>query len=57
MEKDDEAAPGARVPSGHLVLGIPARVARPLKPEEIENFAVIRDRRSGTPRRSMTCPR
>ena len=27
-------APGTRVPSGHLVKGSPARVARPLRPEE-----------------------
>lgn len=26
--------PGMRVPSGHLVMGVPARVVRPLTPEE-----------------------
>lgn len=26
--------PGTRVPAGHLVMGIPARVVRPLSPEE-----------------------
>lgn len=28
-------APGKRVPAGHLVMGVPARVARPLSEEEI----------------------
>ncbi len=27
-------APGKRVPAGHLVMGVPARVVRPLTPEE-----------------------
>ncbi|HEX5757945.1 MAG TPA: gamma carbonic anhydrase family protein [Thermoanaerobaculia bacterium] len=27
-------APGTRVPAGHLVLGVPARVARPLRDDE-----------------------
>lgn len=36
--------PGMRVPAGMLVLGTPARVARPLRPEEIANIAEIRDR-------------
>lgn len=37
-------APGARVPAGHLVLGIPARVARPLGADERRNIEEIRDR-------------
>lgn len=36
--------PGMRVPSGMLAVGIPARVARPLRPEEVANIAEIRDR-------------
>lgn len=32
-------APGHRVPHGHLALGIPARTARPLTPEEAEWIA------------------
>lgn len=36
--------PGQRVAAGHLVLGIPARVVRPLTPEEQETIAEIRDR-------------
>src|SRR3954447_25210532 len=32
-------APGHRVPHGHLALGIPARTARPLTPEESERIA------------------
>lgn len=32
--------PGTRVPSGHLVMGSPAKVARPLRPEEIERLKV-----------------
>ena len=34
-------APGKRVPSGHLVLGVPARVARPLSAEEQAEIRVI----------------
>lgn len=37
-------APGHRVPAGHLVLGIPARVARPLTEEEKQRIADTRDR-------------
>ncbi len=37
-------APGTRVPAGHLVLGIPARVARPLREDESRNIEEIRDR-------------
>jgi carbonic anhydrase/acetyltransferase-like protein (isoleucine patch superfamily) len=37
-------APGHRVPAGHLVLGIPARVARPLTAEETHRIAETRDR-------------
>jgi len=37
-------APGHRVPAGHLALGIPARVARPLTPEETRRIAETRDR-------------
>lgn len=33
--------PGMRVPSGHLVLGVPARVARPLSAEERETIGAI----------------
>jgi carbonic anhydrase/acetyltransferase-like protein (isoleucine patch superfamily) len=36
--------PGMRVPAGHLVMGIPARVVRPLRPDEIANIGDIRDR-------------
>jgi carbonic anhydrase/acetyltransferase-like protein (isoleucine patch superfamily) len=36
--------PGTRVPSGHLVLGIPARVARPLTAAEKQNILDTRDR-------------
>lgn len=36
--------PGARVPAGHLVLGVPARVARPLTEEEQAAIGEIRDR-------------
>lgn len=32
--------PGTRVPSGHLVLGAPAKVVRALRPEEIERLRV-----------------
>ncbi len=31
-------APGTRVPAGHLVLGVPARVARPLTAAESQNI-------------------
>jgi carbonic anhydrase/acetyltransferase-like protein (isoleucine patch superfamily) len=37
-------APGTRVPAGHLVLGVPARVARPLRDDERRNIDDIRDR-------------
>ncbi len=36
--------PGKRVPAGHLVMGVPARVVRPLTAEERRNIAEIRDR-------------
>ncbi|MEM7353098.1 MAG: gamma carbonic anhydrase family protein, partial [Acidobacteriota bacterium] len=39
--------PGTRVPAGHLVLGIPARVARPLSSAEQREIGVIRDRYIG----------
>lgn len=32
-------APGFRVPSGTLVAGVPAKVLRDLRPEEVQNFA------------------
>src|SRR6202035_2192961 len=37
-------APGHRVPAGHLALGIPARVARPLREEEARRIVETRDR-------------
>lgn len=37
-------APGQRVPAGHLVLGVPARVTRPLSDEERRAIAEIADR-------------
>lgn len=37
-------APGHRVPAGHLVLGVPARVVRPLRAEEQRAIGDIRDR-------------
>ncbi len=37
-------APRMRVPAGQLVLGIPARVVRPLTAEESQQIAEIRDR-------------
>ncbi len=37
-------APGQRVPSGQLVLGVPARVARPLSDEERRAIGEIADR-------------
>jgi len=37
-------APGHRVPAGHLALGIPARVARPLTEEEVRRIAETCDR-------------
>lgn len=40
-------APGMRVPSGHLALGVPAKVARPLSPAERRGIAEIRDRYVG----------
>lgn len=36
--------PGMRVPAGHLVLGVPARVVRPLTPEEGRTILAIADR-------------
>lgn len=30
--------PGTRIPSGHLAMGSPAKVARPLRPEELERL-------------------
>lgn len=36
--------PGMRVPSGQLVLGVPARVARPLTPAESRAIGEIADR-------------
>lgn len=36
--------PGTRVPSGHLVLGVPARVKRALTDDEKKNILDIRDR-------------
>ena len=40
-------SPGTRVPAGHLVLGIPARVVRPLRDDESHNIELIRDRYIG----------
>jgi carbonic anhydrase/acetyltransferase-like protein (isoleucine patch superfamily) len=40
-------APGTRVPAGHLALGVPARVARPLSAEERRAIGEIRDRYVG----------
>ncbi len=37
-------APGHRIPAGHLALGVPARVARPLRAEETQRIADTRDR-------------
>jgi carbonic anhydrase/acetyltransferase-like protein (isoleucine patch superfamily) len=44
-------APGHRIPAGHLALGIPARVARPLTEEEsrriaetVERYAALKER-------------
>jgi carbonic anhydrase/acetyltransferase-like protein (isoleucine patch superfamily) len=37
-------APGHRIPAGHLALGIPARVVRPLTEEEARRIAETRDR-------------
>lgn len=36
--------PGMRVPAGQLVMGLPARVVRPLRPEERAGIDDIRDR-------------
>ena len=36
--------PGMRVPAGHLALGLPARVTRPLSESEISAIAAIRHR-------------
>ena len=36
--------PGTRVPSGHLMLGVPARIARPLSDAEKVEIGRIRDR-------------
>ena len=40
-------APGARVTAGHLALGVPARVARPLRPEECAEIRAIAARYVG----------
>lgn len=37
-------APGQRVPAGYLVLGVPARVARPLRDDERRAIGAIADR-------------
>ncbi|MFY9825194.1 MAG: gamma carbonic anhydrase family protein [Thermoanaerobaculia bacterium] len=37
-------APGHRIPAGHLALGIPARVVRPLTAEETQRIAETADR-------------
>jgi gamma-carbonic anhydrase len=37
-------APGHRIPAGHLALGIPARVARPLTEEETRRIAETAER-------------
>lgn len=37
-------SPGSRIPAGHLALGIPARVKRPLSDEEREEIRSIADR-------------
>ena len=37
-------APGHRVPAGHLALGLPARVVRPLSDAERDRIGEIRDR-------------
>ncbi len=39
--------PGKRIPAGHLALGIPARVARPLSSDEQREIGRIRDRYVG----------
>ena len=39
--------PGTRIPAGQLALGIPARVARPLSPDEQREIERIRDRYVG----------
>lgn len=33
-------APGTRVPAGKLVMGVPARVTRDLRPDEVDHLAV-----------------
>ncbi len=37
-------APGKRVPAGHLVMGVPAKVVRPLSEDEVRQIGEIRDR-------------
>lgn len=37
-------APGKRVPAGHLVMGVPAKVVRPLSDDERRGISEIRDR-------------
>ncbi len=37
-------APGHRITAGHLALGIPARVVRPLTPEEAQRIVETADR-------------
>lgn len=39
--------PGQRIPAGHLALGLPAKVARPLTPEESEDIGRIAERYLG----------
>lgn len=39
--------PGTRIPGGHLALGVPARIARPLRPDEQAEIGRIRDRYIG----------
>lgn len=47
-------APGTRVPAGHLAVGVPARVKRPLSPEESANIAAIADRYAALKERYRT---
>lgn len=37
-------APGHRIPAGHLAVGIPARVARPLREDEVRQIGEIVER-------------
>jgi carbonic anhydrase/acetyltransferase-like protein (isoleucine patch superfamily) len=36
--------PGAVIPAGHLAAGVPAKVVRPLSPEELDRTRAIKDR-------------